>query len=68
MNFKSINLKLVVLLVLFGAFLYLWNLTVKKKNKKFKTGLIYTTTNNVVVEVYLRHFQTPAMELLCESG
>ena len=48
MNFKLINLKLVVFLyflVLFSAlysfcaFLYLWNLIVKK-NKKFKTGLM----------------------------
>ena len=44
MNFKLINLKLIVLLVpciLFYAFLYLWNLIVKKKkSSKNKTVLI----------------------------
>ena len=48
MNFKLINLKLVVFLYFFGlfsalysfcAFLYLWNLIIKK-DKKFKTDLI----------------------------
>ena len=59
MNFKLINLKLIVLLVpciLFYAFLYLWNLIVKKNNKKFKTDLI-TSSILITTDTLLRNFK-----------
>ena len=65
MNFKSINLKLVVLLVpciLFYAFLYFWNLIVKKIN--WPNNLIYITTQLMQWVMQFQPMKLPKMKTL----